>query len=199
MLLPKILIIFLLLITLKIFWESQSTEVTWVKSNFDGNEYLVKNLPDKDSSADHLAMIRAKLNLLIKHLKKKYKKDPRVKRLCENFQDDVISETPSNNKYTSYTVNKGEKIYLCLRQRDENNQLVDLNTITFVALHELAHIMTKTIDHTPEFWNNFRFLLKETIKLGLYKYQPFHKRPVKYCGTLISDTPLKNKWWRRKV
>ena len=60
----------------------------------------------------------------------------------------------------------------------------------FVAIHELAHLMTKSIGHTAEFWDNMRFLLKEGIKIGVYVKQDFNKSPVEYCGTQITDTPL---------
>ena len=60
----------------------------------------------------------------------------------------------------------------------------------FVALHELSHIMTKSIGHTKEFWDNFKFLLQQAINTKVYKYQDFRKKPVKYCGTEITDTPL---------
>ena len=63
----------------------------------------------------------------------------------------------------------------------------------FVALHELAHVMTKSVGHTEEFWSNFRYLLKNSIKLGIYKYQDFRKKPVKYCGITITDTPYQKK------
>ena len=34
------------------------------------------------------------------------------------------------------------------------------------------------------------FLLKESIKIGVYKRQDFKKNPQKYCGTKITDSPL---------
>ena len=66
-----------------------------------------------------------------------------------------------------------------------------MNTITFVALHELAHVMTVSIGHTQEFWDNFKFLLKFAIAEGFYNYHPYHQQPMKYCGTMITDTPHK--------
>ena len=60
----------------------------------------------------------------------------------------------------------------------------------FVALHELGHLMTKSIGHTEEFWKNFKFLLQEAIKIGIYTKDDFNKNPVEYCGTNITDTPL---------
>ena len=61
----------------------------------------------------------------------------------------------------------------------------------FVAIHELAHLMTESIGHTPEFWDNMRFLLKKAIELKIYIKQDFRKSPVSYCGTKITDSPLK--------
>jgi predicted metal-dependent hydrolase len=55
-----------------------------------------------------------------------------------------------------------KKLYFCIRQKDEDETLVEENTITFVAIHELAHIMTKSIGHTDEFWNNFKRLIKRS-------------------------------------
>ena len=69
------------------------------------------------------------------------------------------------------------------------NELIDENTLTFVALHELAHIMSKTIGHNTEFWNNFKFLLEHAVKIGIYDPIDYKKKPKKYCGMTISDNP----------
>lgn len=191
MLLINVIIVALLLIILRLYFEGRDSEIISEVSTVDGQEYLVRNLPDKVEAANNIARVRRKFNRLVNFLQEKYPTDERIKRLKENFQDDVLSEAPADSEHTSYSINKGERIYFCLRQRDENNNLVDLNTVTFVALHELSHVLTKSIGHTKEFWDNFRFVLKNAIKMGIYRYQPFHLKPVKYCGTLISDTPLK--------
>ena len=67
---------------------------------------------------------------------------------------------------------------------------MDINTMMFVAIHELAHLMTKSIGHTPEFWNNMKYLLKKAIDINLYVKQDFSKKPVNYCGTKITNSPL---------
>ena len=168
-----------------------------IKSNIDGREYSVRNLHDKQYASDMLALIRSKLVLFVKYLKTKHGRDsPRyedIKRIVKKFSPNNISENPDSSKHTSYSVNKGEKIVLCVRQRDESNKLCDINTMMFVAIHELAHIMTVSIGHTEEFWENMKFLLKEAISSGLnlYDYHPYHSDPVPYCGTMITDTPLK--------
>ena len=102
-----------------------------------------------------------------------------------------IYENNTNSNHTSYSVNKGEKIVFCLRDKKEGEHLVKENIMTFVAIHELGHLMTKSIGHEPEFWNSFKLLLKISIDHGLYKNINFNSTPKDYCGVKITDTPLK--------
>ena len=60
----------------------------------------------------------------------------------------------------------------------------------FVAIHELAHLMTKEVGHTKNFWDNMKFLLVKAIDIDIYKKQDFNSVPKEYCGTTITDTPL---------
>ena len=122
-------------------------------------------------------------------IKKMFDRD--LKRLVENFNPDNFSENTPDSKYTSYSVNKGEKIVFCMRDKNEDESLVDENIMMFVSIHELAHLMTKSVGHGPEFWTNFKILLKIAIDHNLYKYMNFNRKPEPYCGTNISDTPLK--------
>ena len=173
--------------------EGFTSDVDYVESSLDQRSYMVRNLPDRDKAARLLSLIRARLMKLVKHMKKKYPNDARVKRLHRNFNPDRISESAPDSKYTSYSVNKGEKIVFCVRQRNDENELVDINTMMFVSIHELSHLMTLSIGHTKEFWDNMKFLLKDALSkdVQLYNYQPFHEDPKPYCGTMITDTPLK--------
>jgi len=122
-------------------------------------------------------------------IKQKLKDD--IKRLYKNFNPEAFSETTPDAKYTSYSVNKGEKIVFCLRDKKEGEKLVKENIMTFVSIHELAHLMTKSIGHEPEFWANFKLLLKISIDNGIYKNIDFNSTPKPYCGINITDTPLK--------
>lgn len=183
-------IITIILFSLYIQYENFSNEISLVKSNEDGDNYLVRNLPDKTEAADLLARIKNKCVTLTKYLAVKYPNKDKVSRLLVNYRPNNISESSKNSKFTSYSVNKGEKVVFCLRSRDDNEELVEENVMMFVALHELAHIMSKSIGHTDEFWKNFKFLLIEAIEANVYTRQDFRKKPVKYCGTNITDTPL---------
>jgi predicted metal-dependent hydrolase len=99
-------------------------------------------------------------------------------------------ESDSNSKHTSYSINKGEKVVICLRSKDEKKELIDPNTIMFVTLHELSHIMTKSVGHTDEFWDNFRFILKEAVKNNIYNCVDYKRNPQKYCGIEVTDNPI---------
>ena len=128
---------------------------------------------------------------LEKQVKLKLKAD--IERLIGNFNPDAFSETTPDAQYTSYSVNKGEKIVFCLRDKKDGEELVKENIMTFVAIHELGHLMTESVGHEPDFWNNFKLLLRIAVDNGLYKNIDFNSTPKDYCGVKITDTPLKVK------
>lgn len=167
-------------------------EIEWVESTVDGRKYLVQSLPDKQDAANLLANIRKKLDTVVEHFSKTEPSDVRVKRMLKNYNPEKLSEGTPNAKYTSYSINKGEKVIFCLRSRDEKNELADLNTMTFVALHELAHICTESIGHTEEFWDNFKWILEVSLNIGIYQDRDYKNSPQPYCGITISDSPLHN-------
>ena len=65
----------------------------------------------------------------------------------------------------SYTINK-KRIHLCLR--DEKGDYYDKNMLTYVLLHELAHVRCPEIGHTEEFHRIFNDILKTAIEHGIY-------------------------------
>lgn len=165
---------------------------TNVVSNVDGKTYKVRDMPDKQKAADLMATLRIRLAKLCNALEKKYPDKPQVKQMVQNFRADparFIEATPES-EHTSSTVNKGEIINMCLRQRDgPDESLVDENVMMFVALHEFAHVCTDSVGHDSTFWNNFGWLLKEAEAMNLYKYTDFAAHPVSYCGVYITDSP----------
>ena len=60
----------------------------------------------------------------------------------------------------------------------------------FVAIHEMGHIATKEVGHTETFWKNFKFLLKESVNIGIYKPVNYGEKPVSYCSMELNDNPL---------
>ena len=68
-------------------------------------------------------------------------------------------------------------------------KLIDVNTLMYVALHELSHVASKSIGHTDEFWDNFKFLITESKEIGLYKPVDYKNTHTQYCGMTITDNP----------
>lgn len=179
-----ILSIIILYLLYLVYYYSHLIKIT---STVDNNDYYVQDKEDATEAANLIAKIREKLNILINHLKKSYPNDERTKLLIKNYKEDRLSEGVSDPRYTSYSVNKGEQIVLCLRN---NDKLMDLNTMMFVVLHEMAHLSSVSIGHTDEFWTNFKWILLESINIGIYVKQDFNTKPVEYCGMSITSSPL---------
>lgn len=183
----------LIIIVLIVFYFMiYDNETVSIQSTIDHEYYQVLPKKDNQVAANQLALLRNKLTTFVINLAQKYPTDKRVQRLKSKFNPKNLSEGNNNGKYTSYSINKGEKIVFCLRQKTDNHEIIDLNTITFVALHELSHVMSVSIGHKKEFWKNFKFLLNEAVMSGIYQYQAFHLKPQPYCGIKITNTPLGN-------
>lgn len=183
------IILIILILVFFMHYESKYSELTYVTSNIDNEQYLVRNREDKVEAANMIATIKKNLIDIVTHLKNNNMSDPKVRRLVKKYRPGKISESLPNTNYTSYSVNKGEKIVFCIRSK-KTHKLVGINTMMFVAIHELAHVMTKSVGHTEEFWDNMKYLLKKGIKIGVYKPVDYKKNPVPYCGTEITDSPL---------
>lgn len=173
-----------------IYIKKEKTEVSLVKSSIDGVEYVVQNKPNKEAAANALAQIRSNLVRLVDYCKSKHGKDERIQRLITKFDPNAIAEGDEDARYTTYTLNKGEKMVFCLRTRDYNDHVHDVNLLTFVAIHEMAHITSTSIGHTPEFNKNFEFLIQEAVKAGIYQPVDYRRNPQPYCGINVTDTPL---------
>jgi predicted metal-dependent hydrolase len=184
------IIVFVLILCFFLHYESKYSDLTYVTSTIDKKKYLVRNRKDKQKAANLLATVKKNLKAIVDYTRKDFSSDPKVQRLITNYKPNKISESIPNTNYTSYSVNKGEKIVFCIRSKDKKRKLVNVNTIMFVAIHELAHVMTKSIGHTPEFWSNMKYLLQRGIEIGVYKKVDYRKNPKPYCGTKITDSPL---------
>ena len=75
------------------------------------------------------------------------------------------------------------------KQKGNDEDLIDENTLLFVAIHELAHVANKTVGHDASFWQNFKFLLVNAKEIGIYIPEDYKKKQVNYCGMQISDNP----------
>jgi hypothetical protein len=188
-----LIILLILFISYKIYSESDIFHLKCVISTVDGDKYCVRERKNIKEAADLLATTTKKMKELVKYVETHHPEDDRVKRLVKKFNPDKIVETLPTSEYTAYSENKGKKIAFCLNKKKDNNRnLIDENTLMFVAIHEMAHVATLSIGHNTEFWDNFKFLLKEADKAGLYKPINYKKENEEYCGMTITDNPYYN-------
>jgi len=185
----NVLIIFSLIILFAIllYYYKYYSSIETIISKVDNRDYSVQIKDDAQGAADLIAQVRQKLITLVDHMYKTFPSNPKVIKLKKNFNPDVLKEGIDDPKYTTYTVNKGEEIILCLRT---DGKLVDINVLTFVCIHELSHIGNETIGHDEPFWEFFKELLLEAINIGVYIKYDYKAQNVKYCGMTITDSPL---------
>lgn len=188
-LLTYVVIFFVLVMVIKIYRESATFQLKCIISNVDGKSYCVRERNKIQLVADLLAEITQNMKKLVNYLGEKYPERENVKRLVKNFNPRKISETLPTSKYTAYSENKGEKLAFCTTTTKKGNRLIDKNTLMFVALHELSHIATKSVGHTTEFWENFKFLIANAKNINIYTPVDYKKSPKEYCGMTISDSP----------
>jgi hypothetical protein len=184
-----IIIGFVLVMCLKIYSESDAFNLKCIISSVDGNRYCVRDRNKLELAADMLAKVTKKCKMLVYYVGQKYPDDEKVKRLVKGFNPQRVSETLPTSELTAYSENKGEKIAFCLNKKKNEDKLIDMNTLTFVAIHELSHVMTKSIGHKQEFWENFKFLLENAKQANIYEPVDYKKSPEEYCGMTISDNP----------
>ena len=185
-----ILVVLMICFGYKMYKDSDSFNLRCVISKVDGNTYCVRERSKLELAADLLAEATSNMKKLVKYVGENHASNPAVKRLVENFNPDKISETLPTSEHTAYSENKGEKMAFCLNEDKQGTRLIDLSTLTFVAIHELAHLMTASIGHKDEFWDNFKFLLNSAKKSGIYEPVDYSKSPVQYCGTRIDENPF---------
>jgi len=183
------LIIIGLIACVYIYHTSEYSQLKCIISNVDGNKYCVREREKLELAADRLATVNTRMKKVVEHCGSSYKNQDNVKRLVKGYNPKKIYETLPTSKYTAYSENKGEKLAFCLDTEKTKGTLIDMNTLTFVALHELAHVATLSVGHTEEFWNNFKFLLQEAKKIGIYNPVNYKKEPARYCGMNIDDNP----------
>jgi hypothetical protein len=171
-------------------------------SRIDETNYRVhEGHADPQHAADMLAQLNGRVIALMRHLRNRYIRtvEPNVNParraavayLLARYNPDNLAENspkdPSGD--TAYSTNKGAVIALCLRDRIAPDAIHDLSILTFVTLHEMTHIAIDAIDHPPEFWRTFRFLLEAAEEAGIFTSPHYVEHPVKYCGVLVNYTP----------
>ena len=163
----------------------------YIKSNIDNQYYYVSNLDNKQEIADMLAQIKLNIKYLLEYLKNHPKEEYKeyVKNLEENIDKVDILENIDEYNYTSYSVNKGEELVLCVKNQ-KTKQLYDINLIMYVVLHEISHIMCPEYGHGKLFQKIFSYITQEAINCGIYYNIDFNNNPKEYCGLTIHSNIL---------
>ena len=188
-----VIIILILFISYKIYRDSDIFQLKCIVSTVDGEKYCVRERKNVQAASDLLARITEKMTTLVECLDEKYPEGSgkeNIRRLVKKFNPKKIIETLPTSEYTAYSENKGQKIAFCLnKKKNDNNNLIDENTLMFVALHEMAHVASKSIGHNTEFWDNFAFLIEEAEIFNLYTPVDYSKKNEEYCGMSITSSP----------
>ena len=184
-------IVFIVMMMLYIYYDSDSFQLKCIVSTVDGNKYCVREREKIQEAADLLASATEKCKTLVTFVGDKYPDNEAVQRLIKGYNPQKIVETLPTSQYTAYSENKGEKLAFCLNKKKGggSDDLIDQHTLMFVTIHELAHVMTKSVGHKTEFWDNFKFLLKEAKDCGIHDPKDYKKEPREYCSMKISDNP----------
>lgn len=177
------------------------------------NSYKVhEDLQNPKDAAITMDRLNATAKKLIDHLIRKYISNPNNLNLIKNQKRKIVSNGIKAMKRnfktanmeenipersggdTSYVIDKGQVFAMCLRDPKKNNEMEkNENDLTFVLIHELAHLFTSTYGHDILFWNNFNFLLQEAVSINLYEPVDYKKTGSPYCGIVVTYSPLFDK------
>ena len=184
-----ILLIIMFMFVLKIYYYYWiNNENRYMNYKYEGMVFKIRNRKDVKVMRDVAGMLKVmndKKDILINYLITSneeeydrlitYGRDVKLEEILYKYDNEV-----------AYSVNKGERIGLCVMK---GNKMQDENTMMFVLLHELAHVMSPNYDHDDIFWENFKLLIEKAIECGVYKYVNYYENSKMFCGRKISDTP----------
>jgi len=176
---------FLIIVAGAMYLVWQPTDMVWVYSSITGKDYEVKRAPDQQRMADRLAMLEQTLHTFLDRANAAMPSEPRIQTIRSRW-DGTLSETEASED-VAFSIDK-TSISLCLR--DSLGRVEEYNASVFVLIHELAHIATSDYGHSPEFWENMKFLLEVAEKNGLYTYTDYSAKATTYCGHPLGSSPL---------
>lgn len=191
-------LIILIFIVYYIKYGKDGKDISYTKSSISEKFYLVRNLPDKQIAADIIARIVNDLKRLAVAMYKDLKNGESeakkmglyIKRMYNRFNGISFRESSAYSPYTSYTVNKGDEMVLCIRSK-KTGKIHNYNIIMYVAIHELGHVGCTEIGHTPLFFKINRYMIRKGIKMGMYKYVDYSMYPEVYCGMNVNNNVIK--------
>jgi hypothetical protein len=166
-----------------------------VTAEFNGQIYMVQEHADKMKAVDLLIRLKKDLAIIAQKGLDRANKENN-KEYSEYFNTIVtrlntvyIREVEKDSPYTSYSVNKGEELVFCLRNK-KSFEFYDYNKILYVAVHEIAHIGCPEVGHTKLFFQLNKYLLETAKRDGMYNFVDYNNAPAEYCGIEINTNVL---------
>jgi len=188
-------IIIIVLIVLIIYLLYSLNNNGLVRANFNGDTFDVQEHPDKETAVELLKKLRDNLLIIAqKSLERATSENNAdyqkyITKIVNKLNGVLIREVEKDSPYTSYSVNKGEELVFCLRNK-KTHVFYDYNKILYVAVHEIAHIGCPEIGHTKLFFELNRYLLETAKRNDMYTFIDYNKTPEEYCGIQIFTNVL---------
>lgn len=131
------------------------------------------------------------LNIAMNDIKINTKFSNQIKTIYNKLKStEIITSFINNNdNETSYNINKGEQIILCLKSK-KSGKFHDINTLMYVFIHEISHIGCANYEHDNSFYDLNLYLLNIAIKHNIYKFVNYELHPVEYCGMELNSNIL---------
>jgi predicted metal-dependent hydrolase len=189
------ILLYVSIILIILYLYLNKSNLKYIESGKTGTKYLVQNNKFKKETAELLEKVIINMYKLKMYLNKNIDKFPNfnkyIKQLDEKLNEErtTIYENKEKSDLTSYSVNKGEEIVFCLKSK-KSNKNHKINTIMYVAIHEMAHLGCPEIGHTQLFNKIFKFFLQEAVKLNIYTYTNYSDEPIEYCGMVLTTNIL---------
>ena len=183
-------IIFIILIF--VFLYLNKNNIIYIESNL-GTKFIIYKDNNKNEKANLIAQIVANMYILRDYLYDNINNYPDFKesiiQLKNNFNKNRTSvyETDPNIDLTSYSVNKGEELSICLQDKN-TKELYDINLLMYVIVHEMSHFACSEIGHGDLFQKIFNKFLLVAMEINLYKKIDFVNNPVNYCGLILNSS-----------
>jgi predicted metal-dependent hydrolase len=166
-----------------------------IRAEFDGQVYMVQELPDKMKAVDLLIKLKNDLSKIAQKTLERAKDQKNseytgyLQIINDRLNTVYIREVEKDSPYTSYSVNKGEELVFCLRNK-QTHEFYDYNKILYVAVHEIAHIGCPEVGHTKLFFELNRYILETAKENNMYEYVDYNNTPEEYCGIQIYTNVL---------
>ena len=122
-----ILIALIVIISIKIYIDSDTFQLKCIISDVDGNKYCVRERAKLELVADQLAHTTNNMKSIVEHCRQEYGDQDNVKRLLEKFNPQKIYEILPTSEYTlpinAVTSLFGAPIVIWLLVRKQKNSL----------------------------------------------------------------------------